>query len=125
MKTRSMSSMNHLIIFFFSSILLVQQAPYKIKQVNRKFPVTLELRIFLLFSRHMPPNSLLLQLDETTMDLCFFLVIRGCVQKFAPLFRVMEDGNVNLLVPDSCERVLQSFKKGLHSNDSNKLASEK
>jgi len=23
----------------------------------------------------------------------------------------MEDGNVNLLVPDGCERVLQSFKK--------------
>jgi len=37
----------------------------------------------------------------------------------------MEDGNVNLLVPDGCERILQPFKKGLHSNDSNKLASEK
>jgi hypothetical protein len=59
----------------------------------------------------MPPNSLLLQLDETTMDLCLFLVIRGYVQKFAPLFRVMEDGNVNLLVPDGCEGVMQSFKK--------------
>jgi len=36
---------------------------------------------------------------------------QGYVQKFAPLFRIMEDGNVNLLVPDGCERVLQSFKK--------------
>jgi hypothetical protein len=73
----------------------------------------------------MPPNSLLLQLDETTIDLYLFLVTRSYVQKFAPLFRIMEDSNVNLLVPDGCEKTLQSFKKGLHSNDSNKLASEK
>jgi len=120
-----MSSMNHLIIFFFSSILLVQQAPYKIKQVNRKFPVTLQLCIFLLFSRNMPPNSLLLQLDETTIDLCLFLVTRATFRSLLLYFVLWKMATLTCLSLTAVKGFCNHSKKGLHSNDSNKLASEK